>query len=84
MTANRALMDGPEGVAKFAKSMVRWISDDRNLELAFEHLSTKGGGSPGPDGLTFDEFESRSALMDTSAACVKKSAAKCTNRDRPS
>ncbi|MCY2994785.1 MAG: reverse transcriptase domain-containing protein [Planctomycetota bacterium] len=57
ITAKRALDNHEEGVKAFAKHMVRWIADERNLNLAFEHLQTHGGASPGPDGLTFDAIE---------------------------
>jgi RNA-directed DNA polymerase len=60
IAAQRALEEGRDGVLEFSKRMIRWIAFDANLNLAYEHLRTQGGTSPGPDDMTFDDFARKS------------------------
>jgi hypothetical protein len=44
---------------EFAACLRRRAADPRNLHLAIEHLTTRGGPAPGPDGLVLRDLDVR-------------------------
>lgn len=51
--------EGREGVEKLSKKLLAWIADERNLELAWDHLVSKGGHAPGPDRMRYRDLPTR-------------------------
>jgi retron-type reverse transcriptase len=55
--ATEAARAGGSAVKKFARVLLRRVADARMLRHAWEHLSSKGGQAPGPNGLSYRDFE---------------------------
>lgn len=58
--AKKAVLAGPEGRKRYAKRALKMIADERNMFLAMEHIRTFGGGAPGLNGVTFEDYPDES------------------------
>src|SRR5262245_20442502 len=52
----RAIQAGNEERDRVVRKLLARVADPRNLFLAFDTLSKKGGQAPGPDGLRYDDL----------------------------
>jgi RNA-directed DNA polymerase len=55
----QAQSNGQHGHERIALQLYHWITDERNLRAAWDHLSTYGGHSPGPNGLRYADLSDR-------------------------
>jgi len=55
-TVNDALRQGQGGLATIAPQLFSWITDERNLRVAWDYLAAYGGQSPGPNGLRYADL----------------------------
>src|SRR5262249_18336651 len=52
--ARRMLEQGQKGIEKIAPALLRRISDERALRVAWDYLRQNGGQAPGPGGDGYD------------------------------
>jgi RNA-directed DNA polymerase len=56
LAAQEACGKGGDDYRRFCQDLPRYMSDDRILKTAAEHLRRYGGPAPGPDGIRLDDF----------------------------
>ena len=50
---------GKEDLAMVAPRLFDWITDERNLRVAWDHLAAFGGQAPGPNGWRYGDVTNR-------------------------
>jgi hypothetical protein len=55
----RALDDGLGGARELAPYLFRRIADARTMRLAWDFLATNGGGTPGPNGRRYGDYDTQ-------------------------
>jgi len=56
LAAKAACQGSRENHRNFCKDLVHFVSDERSLRLAAEHLRTSGGTATGPDGIALSDY----------------------------
>ena len=56
LAAQEACGKGGDAYDRFCQDLPRYMSDERNLKSAAEHLRRQGGPAPGPDGIRLDDY----------------------------
>lgn len=54
-----AARQGPEAIKSLGPSFIEWLSDPKWLHEAWNHLATKKGSAPGPNGRRYSDLDKR-------------------------